>query len=350
MEINGKTKKWLVLGLCFYCGSLWGEMSQTHDELLVVPAVQAPDEEILTKYSDAPTVQKFEEKPQVQTPQNKSKVKRWFANAWKKVKEFLAPIAKELQDELSKQANELAKQAGEAAREAAKQAIQQLRQKIQEAPQRAAAAAIALYDKFHTLHPDALKMLVTAADTETKERQKILRQYVQDYGKEDRTQYRKDAHLENLTDAKLAQHLRTHFIEFKETKAKEEFLKQLPLTILSDLWDSLLPQEISTYFPRLPLYFRSMVYGCLLFQNSTADIAYPLFTHISDEDRILYAPVLLKRAASRAWLQRNIHLIPATIRAQFEAILNPQFTPEQPMKHNRFTETSSSREDTQVQR
>lgn len=316
MEINGKTKKWLVLSLCCSCGSLWGEILQAHDELLAIPAVQAPDEEILTKYSDAPTVQKFEEKPQVQKPQNtskKSKVKSWFKNAWQKVKKFFAPVAKDLQDELSKQANELAKQAGEAAREAAKQAIQQLRQKIQEAHQRAAAAAIALYNKFHLLNSDALRTLVAAADAEQQERLRTLRQYVHDYGEEERTQYRQANHLEHLTDAELAQHLRTNLDREATT---------LKLTPLSDLWDSLLPQEISTYFPRLPLYFRSIVYGHLLFQNATADIAYPLFAHISDEDRILYAPVLLLRRASRAWLQQNIKLVPAAIRAKFEAILN----------------------------
>lgn len=271
------------------------------------------------------------------------------------MKEFFAPVAKELQDELSKQANELAKQleesareavkqTGEAAQEAVKQTIekgkqalqqkmQELCQTIKEAPQRAAAAATALYNKFHLLHSDALKTLVAAADAEQQERLRTLRQYVHDYGEEERTQYRQANHLEHLTDAELAQHLRT---------LTAEQIAKLPLTLMADLWNSLLPQEIPVYFSLFPLWFRSIVYGSILFQNATAGIACPLFAHISEADRILYAAVLLRRRASREWLQQNIRRIPATIHVKFAAVLNPQIAPKQPFSHEDSPETEDS--------
>ncbi|UPA28126.1 MAG: hypothetical protein LW808_002350 [Verrucomicrobiota bacterium] len=191
------------------------------------------------------------------------------------------------------------------------QAMQIMQRQILRARQEAGAS---IFQELITHNVVDIKAWRRVARREAFSRWQMLVQLINQFGDEQRTYYRQLHGLEALTDAELMQKLRNDLAQFGDRNAQEGFLSDLPLAILFDLWNSFTNTEILSYFPLLPEFFRSSVYGHLAINAQTLALADQLLAYLPVEDRVLYFVLL-----SQDFQKASFYFLPLQIQEKLKS-------------------------------
>ncbi|MDE6576106.1 MAG: hypothetical protein K2L24_01765 [Opitutales bacterium] len=215
---------------------------------------------------------------------------------WSKVKDFFIPIGKQMLSGFQDQA------------------MQIMQRQILQARQRVGASIFQELLTHNVVDTSATNAWSSVAHREAESRWRMLVQIINQFGGEQRTYYRQLHGIESLTDAELMQKLRNDLAQFRDRNAQEGFLSDLPLAILFDLWNSFTNAEILSYFPLLPEFFRSSVYGHLAINAQTLALADQLLAYLPVEDRVLYFVLL-----SQDFQKASFYFLPLQIQEKLKS-------------------------------